>query len=52
MFQSYRDYDVVPGGNDLVLIVPTGDTASAPEPPRPQVNIVINWHEELKRLVP
>jgi serine/threonine-protein kinase len=50
VFQSYRDYDVVPGSDNLLLIAPVG-TEDTPEPPRPQINIVINWFEELKRRV-
>jgi serine/threonine-protein kinase len=50
MFQLYRDYDVVPGSDDLLLIAPVG-SEDTPELPRPQINIVINWFEELKQRV-
>ena len=40
-------YDVSPDGRRFLMIQPT-----EPEPPATQVNIVINWFEELRRLVP
>ncbi len=44
--QGYRDYDVTPDGRRL-LIVRTPD-ATAPR----QIDIITNWLDELKRLVP
>jgi len=40
-------YDVSPDGRRFLMIQPT-----APELPATQVHVVINWFEELKRLVP
>ena len=56
MNRYYRDYDTRDGKN-FVIIVPTEDSAppaaSAPAPPiRMQMNITLNWLEELKKLVP
>jgi eukaryotic-like serine/threonine-protein kinase len=41
-----RDYDITPDGKRFVVSVP--GTQSAP----PQIHVVLNWFEELKRLVP
>ena len=43
-------YDVAPDGR-LVMIKLGGDTSTNDAPP-PQLHVVINWLEELKRLVP
>ena len=40
------DYDVAPDGQRFVMALPVG--GSAPD----QINVVLNWFEELKRLVP
>jgi Tol biopolymer transport system component len=50
---STATYDVAPNGDGFVgsqqpSATPTGDAA----PPRPKVRVVLNWTEELKRLVP
>ena len=47
----YRDYDITPDGERLVMMFPA-DRADGGEPSRPQIIIVQNWFEELKRLVP
>ena len=45
-----RGYDLMPSGEFLALIpVGQGETAVAVTPP---ILFVLNWHEELKRLVP
>ncbi|NIS83409.1 MAG: protein kinase, partial [Anaerolineales bacterium] len=42
---NYRDYDVAPDGRFLII--------QEPQEPTPLgINIVLNWFEELKRLVP
>jgi len=41
---NFADYDVAPDGRFLAI---QGDTAAADE-----INVVLNWTEELKRLVP
>ena len=47
----YRDYDFMPDGERLVMVFPA-DQAESDEPNRPQINIVLNWIEELKERVP
>lgn len=42
-----RRHDVMPDGRFLGLIEP-GQAGTA----QPEIRIVLNWHEELKRLVP
>ena len=49
--QAQRNYDITPDGKQFVVILPassqTGGSRSAP-----QINIVVNWVEELKQRVP
>jgi hypothetical protein len=45
-----RAYDVLPDGRFIGLVVP-GDVPSTVGSAR-QIRVVLNWHEELKRLVP
>jgi len=48
-FQSYRcsaNYDITPDGDRFIMIKP--DEESEPT----QINVVLNWGEELKRLAP
>ena len=46
-----RGYDLLPGGNILTL-APVAATDAAAAALRPEVRVVLNWYEELKRLVP
>ena len=48
--QFFRDYDILRDGR-FVMIFPA-DFDESREAPRPQMHIVTNWFEELKRLVP
>jgi Tol biopolymer transport system component len=48
---SYRDYDMSPDGKRLLMVFPA-DRVDSGEPARPQINIVLNWFEELKARVP
>ncbi len=48
---TYRDYDMSPAGERLLMVFPA-DQADSGEPARPQINIVLNWFEELKERVP
>ena len=42
---NFRDYDVAPDGRFLMI--------QEPQEPTPfRINVVLNWSEELKRLVP
>ena len=47
----YRDYDITPDGERLVMVFPADRTESG-EAARPQIIVVQNWFEELRRLVP
>ncbi len=47
----YRDYDITPDGERLVMAFPA-DRLDGGEAARPQIVIVQNWFEELRRLVP
>ena len=51
VFAPNRNYDITPDGKRFLMIVPAGP-AGPRDPSPPQINIVLNWHEELKRLVP
>ncbi|MCH8267337.1 MAG: serine/threonine-protein kinase [Acidobacteria bacterium] len=44
---SLANYDVTPDGQRFVMI-----QEGAPDSPPPQINVVLNWFEELKRRVP
>jgi serine/threonine-protein kinase len=48
---GYRDYDMSPDGERLLMVFPV-DRPDTGEPARPQINIVLNWFEELKERVP
>ena len=42
------NYDVSPDGQRFLMLKPVGQERTAPT----QINVVLNWTEELKRLVP
>ena len=44
-----RSYDVSPDGQRFLAIKPITGAGDAT---RPGINVVLNWHQELKRLVP
>ena len=48
---SNRQYDVMPDGQQFLITIPA-DRPDSGEPARPQINIVLNWFEELKERVP
>ena len=48
---NLRDYDIMPDGDQFLVVFPTDRTDSV-ESAGPQVNIVLNWFEELKERVP
>ncbi len=50
-FGTYRSYDIMPDGEQFVVIIPADQTETS-ESARPQINIVLNWFEELKERVP
>jgi hypothetical protein len=43
-----RSWDAMPDGKRLLGILPVSDTAAG----RRQINVVLNWTEELKQQVP
>jgi Tol biopolymer transport system component len=45
---GYRTWDISPNGQQLLMIFPNGRQTGQ----RPQIDIVINWLEELKQRVP
>jgi len=47
IFAFERDYDVSPDGQRFLMI-----KAGEQESPPTQVNVVLNWSDELRRLVP
>ena len=54
LFQVQANYglgDVAPDGRFL-MIIPAGRTAAETDAPPPHINVVLNWHEELKARVP
>jgi len=48
---NYRDYDIMPNGKEFVMVFPMGAQTSSAAPPRPHINIVLNWFEDLKSRV-
>ena len=46
-----RPYDVMPDGRFLA-VVPAGQSTASGAPAAPQIQVVLNWFEELKRRVP
>ena len=48
---SYRDYDISPDGERLLMVFPA-DQPDSGERSRPKINVVQNWFEELKERVP
>ncbi len=51
MVINYRDYDISLDGERLLMVFPA-DRLDTGEPTRPQINVVLNWFEELKERVP
>ena len=47
LWQGLPDWDITPDGKRF-LMIKVSDTESAPT----QLNVVLNWFEELRRLVP
>jgi len=45
---TFPNYDVAPDGQRFLMLKPSEQTASAPT----QINVVLNWFEELKCRVP
>ncbi len=47
----HRDYDIAPDAERFLMSFSADQTESS-EPDVPQINIVLNWFEELKERVP
>ena len=52
VFPAFRDYDITPNGEQFVMVFPADEAESGEPVRRPQINIVLNWFEELKERVP
>jgi serine/threonine-protein kinase len=48
---SGRDYDILPGGKELLVTIPP-DQVQSGERDSPRINTVVNWFSELKKKVP
>ena len=48
MVSYYRDYDIAPDGERLLMVLP----ADGSDEELPSIHIVLNWFEELKERVP
>jgi hypothetical protein len=46
-----RPYDITPDGKQFILMV-LRDPAESPDRTTQQINVVLNWFEELKQRVP
>jgi hypothetical protein len=46
---SIRPYDITPDGQRFLMVFPADSVAATPDE---QIHVVLNWFEELKRLVP
>jgi hypothetical protein len=50
---SERHFDITPDGKRFAVVLPPGaDTTSASQTPQPQIQVVLNWFEELKQRAP
>jgi serine/threonine-protein kinase len=52
VFFGNRDYDITKDGKRMIVIVPEGKAEAPRAPERPEINVVLNWVEELKSRVP
>ncbi len=50
-FKFGRSYDIMPHGQRFLTVIPA-PKAGADETTSARINVVLNWFEELKRLVP
>src|SRR5882672_6383097 len=49
---AQRNYDITPDGKQLLVVVPAASPADSGRRPNQQINVVLNWFEELKARVP
>ena len=52
VFFGYRDFGIMPDGAQFLMLFSEGQQNLLAEPPRPQINVVLNWFEELTERVP
>jgi hypothetical protein len=45
---TFPDYDVSPDGQRILMVKPSESAEAGPT----QINVVLNWFEELKQIVP
>ena len=46
-----RNFDIAPDGQHFLVVIPAAQSETNQQPPL-QINVVLNWLEELKRSVP
>jgi eukaryotic-like serine/threonine-protein kinase len=51
VFGGVRDYDVMPDGKRFVMVFPADEDKQGAAP-RPRINVVLNWIEELEARLP
>jgi hypothetical protein len=49
---NFREYDVLPNGQSLVMVFSSALDASSAQAPASKIYTVLNWTEELKARVP
>jgi hypothetical protein len=49
---TYRLYDLRPDGRAFLVVVSANRSSSDPPAPATQVDVVVNWFDELKARVP
>ena len=49
---ALRNFDLMPDGKRFLVSLPPGSKDDPARRAAPQINLVLNWTEELKRLVP
>jgi Tol biopolymer transport system component len=52
VFFGHRDYDVSIDGNRLLVVLPENGAEGQRAAPPPEINVVLNWFEELRSRVP
>jgi hypothetical protein len=51
MTLGYRDFDITPDGERFVMIYPA-EVADRGSAPRPRIDVVLNWQQEVLARVP
>ena len=50
-FAFYRSFDIMPNGEQFLVVLP-GEQTGSREVPRPRLHVVLNWFDELQTRVP